>query len=89
VVIMSLVDKLDGVHRGDLLRLFNKEGVSVVGYVLQHSDQKVRLSHEDPSWTKHNTVPNYGRGIRMDSRYRNYKLKHFDNYEILKPQQKA
>ena len=86
---MSLVDKLEGVHVGDLLKLSNPE-LSVVGYVLNYSSQYVKLGHENPldhqrchdsKYTTDNFhSPKGGKLFRGD---RTYYLRDFDDYETL------
>jgi len=52
---MSLVDRLDGVHMGDMLHLVSEffwtggsgEG-HVVGYVVNYTSEEVTLSHQGP-----------------------------------------
>ncbi len=81
---MSLVDKLEGVHRGDLIVLRTDTGLEVGGYLQDYSSKKVKLSTTNPR----NNVG--GTGFlqwmhigRLDNT-KTYKLKYFDNYKVLK-----
>ena len=85
---MSLVDKLEGVHVGDILKLSNAE-LSVVGYVIDYSSQTIRLGHENPldfkRWLKSSGKSSFRnpKGGKLLSGNRTYLLGDFDNYETL------
>ena len=86
---MSLVDKLDGVHMGDIL-LLNGNGYSAVGYVTDCSIDKVALSTELPydlqDKGKKQRIAMVGSGpTKVLTKDRKYGLKHFDSYEVLTP----
>ena len=83
---MSLVDKLEGVHRGDLIVLRNPRGIEVAGYVSYCSTKKITLSLTHPNninikdryigfWEDVNIRPILDR--------QTFKLKYFDSYKIL------
>src|SRR3989344_3785901 len=87
---MSLVDKLDGVHMGDIL-LLNGNGYSAVGYVTDYSIDKVTLSTQLPydlqdEGKKQRIAIMVGSGpTKVFSKDRKYGLKHFDSYKVLTP----
>jgi len=86
---MTLVDKIEGIHVGDILKLSNEE-LSVIGYVWDYSLKSVELGTQDPKQHKRWSL-NPGLPISMFGPFggkifkfnRVYKLKHFDSYEIL------
>ncbi len=82
---MSLVDKLEGVHIGDIILLKDtQDNLEVVGYVHDYGPKKVRLSttnpHNDPSNTRFSSWVHIGRTYNSKT----YNLKHFDSYEVLR-----
>ena len=91
---MSLVDKLEEVHIGDILQLSNPE-LSVVGYVHSYTPESVKLGHQDPKrfqeWKnaeKNQVISVYHpKGSRFFEGNRSYQLQHFDSYQVLTPKE--
>ena len=84
---MSLVDKLEWIHKGDLILLRNHKGVEVTGYVSNYSTDKVTLSltHPDNFDVKSSNLGFWeDRNIRPLFDRRTFKLKYFHEYEVLR-----
>lgn len=95
---MSLINKLEGIWKGDFIELSNTEGC-VGGYVVRHKATKITLSHQDPvkeeKWYRNKPwkelrplLLNLRRalspkGYKIFSGDRTYKLKDFDKYKVL------
>ena len=87
---MTLVDKLNGVHEGDILLLENYY-YSAVGYIVDYSMKEVTLSTELPlKLQKGEPLDKFGRMISVGNgptklfrENRTYGLEHFDSYIIL------
>lgn len=86
---MTLVDKLVGVQRGDIILLRDDAGLEVAGIVQDYGAEEVRLSTTSP----HNaTVSSTGGIAEYFKRWRvgtnkpnkTYQLKDFDDFSILR-----
>jgi len=97
---MSLVDRLDGVHMGDMLHLVSEffwtggsgEG-HVVGYVVNYTSEEVTLSHQGPVTPeniRHHVEKNkWPKGYKLWAGNRTYSLDDFSRYEVLNTQKDA
>ena len=90
---MSLFGKLKDVNLGDiiLLECINKNGSSVVGFVLELKENEITLSTQQHYLLKKREIRRQELGLccgsptTLFSGDKKYSLDYFDNYEILKP----